>query len=206
MAGARSATAPAQPRTGGQSWERSATNASPPAKAAAPKKKAQPIGVCAFFATHGKCGKGEACRCGFLPLCSALANALTAPPPPPAPAPRALLLPLLLLLLRLLLLLLLLLGPRCHAPCSFGVCRCLWCPCCCSPLLRQVLPRPGRRAGPSSTRILGYFSVALSYSNETVCVLNHQRRLTLPRPTATPTAAQLIVFLHFIFCVDAGLP
>ena len=43
----------------------------------------------------------------------------------------------------------------------------------------------------ATTRILGYFSGALPDSNETCCMLNHQRRLTLPRPTAAPTATQL---------------
>ena len=52
-----------------------------------------------------------------------------------------------------------------------------------------------KAAGPSSTtRILGYFPKALPASNETCCMLNHQRRLTLPRPTAAPTATQLRVF------------
>ena len=32
-------------------------------------------------------------------------------------------------------------------------------------------------------------------SNEICCMLNHQRRLTLPRPTAAPTATQLCVVL-----------
>ena len=44
-------------------------------------------------------------------------------------------------------------------------------------------------AGPSSTRILGDFQ-GPSNSNETCCVLNHQRGLTLPRPTAGPTATR----------------
>ena len=49
--------------------------------------------------------------------------------------------------------------------------------------------------GPSSTtRILGYFSGGLPDSNEICCMLNHQRRLTLSRPTAAPTATQLRVF------------
>ena len=38
---------------------------------------------------------------------------------------------------------------------------------------------------------MGCFAGALPDSNETVCVLNHQRRPTLPRPTAAPTATRL---------------
>ena len=45
-------------------------------------------------------------------------------------------------------------------------------------------------AGPSSTRILGDIQGSSLDSNETFCVLNHQRRLPLPRPTAVPTATQ----------------
>ena len=41
-----------------------------------------------------------------------------------------------------------------------------------------------------STGILGSFSRALPDSYETFCVLNHQRRLKLPRPTAAPTATR----------------
>ena len=40
---------------------------------------------------------------------------------------------------------------------------------------------------------LGMF-LSLPDSNETLCMLNRQRELTLPRPTAAPTATQLRVF------------
>ena len=56
-------------------------------------------------------------------------------------------------------------------------------------------------AGPSGiTSILGYFSRTLLDSNEICCMLNHQRRLTLLRPSAAPTATQLrvVVTLHVL--------
>ena len=44
-------------------------------------------------------------------------------------------------------------------------------------------------AGPSSTTtILGRFQASLPNSNQTSCMLNRQRELTLLRPTATTTA------------------
>ena len=48
--------------------------------------------------------------------------------------------------------------------------------------------------GPSSTTtILGSYASALPDSNATFCVLNRQRRLTLPSPTAAPAATSLSV-------------
>ena len=40
----------------------------------------------------------------------------------------------------------------------------------------------------ATTTILGSFQGPSQISNETLCVLNHRRRLTLPRLTAAPTA------------------
>ena len=50
--------------------------------------------------------------------------------------------------------------------------------------------------GPSSTTtFLGRFQVSLlPNSNATLCMLNRQRELTLPRSTAAPTAASFTYF------------
>ena len=56
------------------------------------------------------------------------------------------------------------------------------------------------QARPALTRILGYVSGGFPDSNETVCMLNHQRSLTLLRPTVAPTATQLRVCQHSMFC------
>ncbi len=66
---------------------------------------------------------------------------------------------------------------------------------------RWARARRGCRPVTAQHRILGYFSGALPDSNEICCVLNHQRRLTLPHPTAAPTATQLRVCLtlHYLW-------
>ena len=60
--------------------------------------------------------------------------------------------------------------------------------------------------GPSSTTtILGEFESSLSDSHEPFCMLNRHCKLTLPRPTAAPTATSSAHFLTLQFLFAAEL-
>ena len=56
----------------------------------------------------------------------------------------------------------------------------------------------------STTTILGYFSGARPDSNEICCMLNHQRRHTLPRLTAAPTTTSSVCCLTLQFLWRPG--
>ena len=65
-------------------------------------------------------------------------------------------------------------------------------------------PKRMLAARPALPRSWAYSQAPSTDSNEPLCMLNHQRELALPRPTAAPTATQLRVCLTLQFSVAAG--